>query len=74
MASGARNQIKVVHLQMTVYSVPAYSAVGLDAGVLFEMLMMALGCMKKKSGQKVFSHKKRKNAEFQNVCGSCCSF
>lgn len=40
---------------------PAYSAVGLDADVLFEMLMVALVCIKKKNwGQKVASQKKRK--------------
>lgn len=40
---------------------PAYSALGLDADVLFEMLMMALGCIKKKLGAKsIFSKKEEK--------------
>lgn len=48
MASGARNRIKVVHLQMTVHSAPSIFSMGFAADVLFEMLLVTLCCISKK--------------------------
>lgn len=78
MASGARNRIKVVHLQMTVHSAPSIFTMELDADVLFEMLLVALCCIKnnneKKFRAKSHFSKIRKKAEFKNARDSCCSF